>query len=849
MPKVSNLKIEFQTGSSNTLFATWDFTETIKSSTTTTTTGGITVGALVSIKSGAKWYNGTTPSSWVYGQRWYVYQIKGDRVVINQNESKTNSIMSPIHINNLIGPTVSGGTTTTETPAVNTLDHYEVTWKYDTGNNVWFKSSDSQTNEKNATYSPPENALRVQVTVKPVSKTHTVNNNETSYWSGTETSVTYSMSNTPPEKPSTPSVSIEDFTLTALVDNIEDSRTDSIQFEIYNDTTCVNTAKATVLTCRASHSCTVAVGGKYRVRCRAINDVTGTEIYSEWSSFSTELTTQPAAPVNVTCAADSETSVKVDWDDEVTAESYKVEYTDNKNYFDTSGTSSQTVEVSLAYIVGLESGKEWFFRVCAVNSQGDSKWSDIVSVVIGTKPTSPTTWSSTSTAITGEPLNLYWVHNSEDNSSQTYAELELTIDNDTQVYTIKNSTDDELKDKTSVYSVDTSKYPEGTVIKWRVRTAGATKQYGDWSVMRTINVYSQPTLDLRITDKDNMSISTLTSFPFYVKGLAGPNTQAPIGYHIVIVPKQSYDSLDQIGNPILITEGEVVYSQYYDITTPLEVELSANNVDLQNGVLYEITCTVSMDSGLTAESKLEFDVSWTDEQYEPDAEISIDTTNYSAYIKPYCIDIDNNPIPNIMLSVYRRDFDGGFTEIVKNVDNDQNIFITDPHPGLDYARYRIVAISKTTGAVSFYDLPSYPVKAPCAVIQWNEDWRNLDVINEDAMEEPLVYGSILKLLYNIDVSDNTEPDVELVEYIGRKYPVSYYGTQIGSTHSWNMDVLKEDTETLYALRRLSNYAGDVYAREPSGSGFWANIKVSFSQKHNDKIVPVTLSLTRVEGGM
>ena len=43
--------------------------------------------------------------------------------------------------------------------------------------------------------------------------------------------------------------------------------------------------------------------------------------------------------------------------------------------------------------------------------------------------------------------------------------------------------------------------------------------------------------------------------------------------------------------------------------------------------------------------------------------------------------------------------------------------------------------------------------------------------------------------------------------------------------------------------------GDAYVREPSGSGYWANITVSFSRKHRDVTIPVTLGITRVEGGM
>ena len=88
-----------------------------------------------------------------------------------------------------------------------------------------------------------------------------------------------------------------------------------------------------------------------------------------------------------------------------------------------------------------------------------------------------------------------------------------------------------------------------------------------------------------------------------------------------------------------------------------------------------------------------------------------------------------------------------------------------------------------------------------------------------------------------------------MKYIGRKRPVSYYGTQLGATATWKMDIPAYDKETLYALRRLQIWTGNVYAREPSGSGYWANVKVSFSQTHCSVVIPVTIDLTRVEGGV
>ena len=89
----------------------------------------------------------------------------------------------------------------------------------------------------------------------------------------------------------------------------------------------------------------------------------------------------------------------------------------------------------------------------------------------------------------------------------------------------------------------------------------------------------------------------------------------------------------------------------------------------------------------------------------------------------------------------------------------------------------------------------------------------------------------------------------MIEYIGRSHPVSYYGTQLGETATWSMVIPKNDKETLYAIRRLSKWTGDVYVREPSGSGYWANVSISYNQNHCELTIPITLNIKRVEGGV
>ena len=731
--------------------------------------------------------------------------------------------------------------------------NYQVRWYYHTGDGVWFKSSDTEitVNSKQATYTAPDNAKAIKFTVRPVSKTRKVKGKITRYWTASwSTTKTYDFINNPPTTPPVPEVTLEDYTLTAKLENL-DVNALSIQFKVVqDDTTIYKTSNTSIKTetNSAQYSCIVTAGSEYKVTCRAVR---GT-VYSDWSDFSRAVKTIPSAPSGITtCKANSETSVYLEWSSVNTATSYDIEYTTKSEYFD--GSNATTIESGIEFthyeLTGLETGTEYFFRIRAVNSEGASGWSQISSVVIGGKPNAPTTWSSTTTAITGEILNLYWVHNATDESSQTYAELELIINGVGEVYTIKNSTEEDEKDKTSVYSIDTTAYTEGSQIKWRVRTAGVTKVYGNWSVQRVIDIYAPPTLALDIQDSGGNSIDQIGSFPFYATALAGPKTQAPIGYHLVVTSNDMYETVDDIGNTKIISQGQEVYSKYFDISTSLTVEFSANNIDLENNVSYTVTCSVTMNSGLTASSKKDILVAWTDMEYEPSAEIGIDYDTLTAQIRPYCEDEEGNLIADLYLSVYRREFDGSFTEIIKNVENSDSLFVTDPHPALDYARYRVVAISKSTGAVSYSDMAGYPVGETSIIIQWDEKWNSFDTTNEDDLEEPVWSGSLLKLPYNVDVSDNHSADVSMIEYIGRKRPVAYYGTQLGETATWSVEIPKNDKDTLYALRRLAIYMGNVYVREPSGSGYWASISVSFSQKHLELTIPITLTITRVEGGM
>lgn len=758
------------------------------------------------------------------------------------------------------------------------IDHFKVRWGYAVegpGNMAYHEDVTVDFDEDfpntlyTAQYTAPDNAHRVNVGIKPISKKKTVNGKETDYWTASWVfSDLYYFEDNPPVPVGTPTVELNKDTLmlTARHDNLDPDviHATDVQFQIVQDDTKIfkTSANIPIELGHASYACTVPAGHEYKVRSRTHKN----GLYSDWYTFSSNYNTPPSISSDWgigTIIPETSTSVYLSWPDVVGATTYTIEYVRDKlEYLEASNQTTTVGGITTSFyrITGLETGYEYFFRIRAINDAGESEWSPyIASVILGVKPAAPTTWSSTTTAVTGDPLTLYWTHNSMDGSRQSHAEIEIYANGELE---LSEHIDDRWNDQSETekdvmhYDVDTSKYVAGTKLEWHVRTAGvltnedSTPVYSDWSMMRAVDIYAKPTLSINVVNYDGEYADTITGLPLSIIAEAGPVAQTPLTYHLSIIANNSYVTTDELGNDKVVSAGDVVYSNYFDISdTPYTIDISAGDITLEHANGYTAVCSVSMNSGLEATDSAVFTVDWSAAVYEPDLEISIDTETYSATMKPYCLNTSGTMAENVMLAVYRREYDGSFIEIARGIANGSDTYITDPHPALDYARYRVVATSTQTGETQYYDPPAYPIGGKAVIIQWDEDWSSFNTDGEDLLVEQPWSGSMLTLPYNIDISDSYAPDVSLVKYIGRNHPVTYYGTHQGETSTWNMDIIKSDEETLYALRRLAKWMGDVYVREPSGSGYWANVTVSFSQRHKATTIPVTLQVKRVEGGM
>lgn len=764
---------------------------------------------------------------------------------------------------------------------------YKYVWQYNAGNG-WMSGSEGTTTNKNLTYSPPENAKSVRFKVKPISKTHDKSVNDKTqiaYWTADWTAYKTKKFYTPPV-PSVPEVKIDKYKLTAkstiYIDVID---VDTVEFEVVrDDKKSIGTFPAALKKNVASVSVDVEAGHEYKVRCRAVNAVRQSDyigrggpnwtivevrkVYkyykSDWSEWCSGVQTIPSVPnPYFKVQANADKSVYVEWTKVSYAKNYTIQYTTEKRFFDSSPENVKSfgpVTTLHAEITGLELGKTYYFRICATNDAGSSGYSTspYQSLILGKKPEAPTTWSSTTTAKVGEKINLYWVHNSQDNSHQRQYRLYLNVGGTVTEKVYNLMTPDTETEQTYSTTIDTSSYANGTTIKWCIATKGIYDEWSDYSITREIKVYAPPVLSMSTNlDAENL----LKQFPLTLNLAAGPSTRTAIGYTVSVLSNEKYETTDETGELEIVANGDTVFNKTYDVMSNSHTaNINASDIRLQNGVEYVIEVTMTNDVGMSVSSQTPFITAFEDDDFEVDAVSFYDEQTLSMSLMPFCVKYqepeheEEDPIAtypdNIVLSVYRREVDGTFVEIQSDIPNSEGtITIIDPHPALDYGRYRIIATSITTGQQVPRDIPVIPVDVKSIVIQWDGVYRNYVLQDEGESEEELQTSvTTLLLPYNIDISDNYSPDVSLVDYIGRESPVSYYGTQIGHTATWKVDIIKKDTETLNMLRKLARWRGDCYVREPSGSGYWAQVKVSFSQTHAQLVTPVSLSITRVEGG-
>lgn len=790
---------------------------------------------------------------------------------------------------------------------------FEVFWRYGLENGKFIDSTssvsyipDNYWYQNKFTY--PENALWIQVWVRPKGP------GEGGTWGGALCPWSpgpdgvwfYVYEHATPKDVPVPEVTSDKYRVTIVesIDSIDyDSNTQAVHFYIVDElglvihqpTIAINRNNST-----ARYQFDGQAGKKYKVAARGVNQTYGQ--FGKWSAYSSFVEMPPDRVEILSIKAISPTSVNISVPANSSngVKSREVNYTSSPNDFkgnDEGVGSTKTFDnltSNTMTIEGLETGKTWYFRIRNVNDSGGSGWSSVKSVLLGIKPSPPTTWSNTVTAKVGEKVTLNWTHNSRDGSSMQSSNVWIKRSDSAtpNVINVPGIKDQDTQEwiNSGKYLYDTSGVPDGTTIQWKVQTRGVLSTYSDYSVTREVKIYAPPTLtvDIYKTNKPQEGpIASLDSFPFYVIAQAGPLSQKVISFHISIAAEKAYQKVDYNGETVWVNEGETIYSHFFDFdadqrliefddyavinNNKLTLKLMPYDVDFENGQTYTIKATAAMNSGLSTEAYTSLKVRWQDQELYPQADVYIDEDDFTATIVPFCPIFPDEPtgmtegdgamkelplVEGVLLSVYRIDYDGRMTKILDDIPNDRSSAVVDPHPSLDYARYRIVAMTESTGAIGYTDIEPVPIGQPGIVIQWDESWKQSIFINpaDNQLEAVAGWsGSRLTLPFNVKTSESNEPDRATVEYIGQEHPTSYFGTQLGTKASWSTVIEKSDSDRLSLIRRLNRYQGNVYVRNSRGVGYWAIVKLSYNIDYGDEgedlLIPVNIDVTRVRGGI
>lgn len=505
--------------------------------------------------------------------------------------------------------------------------------------------------------------------------------------------------------------------------------------------------------------------------------------------------------------------------------------------------------------------------------QYKSAWSDTYTQQFGNMPLAPTVWNTKPYAYLGidSHIRLYVMHNSMDNTTPkrmiAIGGFSEDLAEDMRLLTPIGGVDTKVGDSNTFYfDVDISQLTEECSLYWRAQTLDGinyTDSEGRDVIKRSqwvkVNIYKKPELSVIITNvvpDSQEDVPIVDSYPIqYETNITMGADHTITAYKVAIATEEAYTTTEIDGTTKYVRPGDTVYEKYMFTPTDLYEQLNANDVILENGITYVLQITATLSTSATAYAEYRFKTKFESINVEILASMVLNKEDMSMSINPVVYEPNGDSwtiLKNYVLGVYRINDDGTMVTIGENVPSRDSIYITDPHPNLRDAQYRITATptSGRSNKVIFYDTAPYPVDCSDIILQWDETYYDTYLIKDVTTlnRDKGVAGSMLRLPFNIDISENTNIETNLVNYVGRKDPVSYFGTHTGYTAQWSAEIPKSDVETIKMLRRLQVYMGNVYVREPSGTGYWAMIKVTFPVNHCALTISVSLDITRVEGG-
>ena len=537
-------------------------------------------------------------------------------------------------------------------------------------------------------------------------------------------------------------------------------------------------------------------------------------------------------------------------------ESYQLQYSSDPSAFsdnildsiseatlDESGGTSHVLTVT-----GLDEGTTYWFRARWRSGGSASGWVSGVKLKIPPSAetleqlSAPTVSTTNMSYMLDEQVPLGWTHNSGDDTDQSAWQVQLggsvnrTIDSDAET----------ASNPAIVLALSDPTYglSDGDYVTWKVRTQGAWPGYwSPWSRTQAFDVYARPVATMSVEP------NPVTSFPMTIEvgavsqgGGSLPTGNRPLSCSVSIAPAEATEVVDPDGTARMVAEGESIWSGYYTNEQHYSegggwsIPLDASDVVLSGAVQYKASATVTTMQGMRCEVSALFSCEWDAEVPAPRANVAFDRASLSCRIYPWCeellgYDQEGQGIFQLRegteLSVYRVNQDGSTELVAENVPNDGESYVDDPHCAFGTCTYRIVARDAETG------------------VQSSDDYQVETAYDRVVVE----FGAEqVDLKYNVEWTEEHAPDVELLNFHGRKHPVAHWGTQRDQTFVVRGSLIRgTDAGTLAKLRRLAEHRGACYVREPTGLAWWANVVPrTVSGGYGTAEQKVELEITRIE---
>lgn len=525
-------------------------------------------------------------------------------------------------------------------------------------------------------------------------------------------------------------------------DGINSVRASQIEFVVYeypNDT-AYETKTVLIESGVAETTFQLQPGKSYQVKARSKEG----NNYSNYNTISQRIYTVPPVPTGLSArVTNTSTSLNlsytVTWNNSTTATSYEIEIATNRDYFDVSGmTESETVELPTYTKIGVNGG-EYYFRVRAINNTGESDWSTIEPLIIGKAPLAPSIWTTDTIYTIGDTINFYWKHLPKDGTREYIGQIEITYDDTPHVYTVsRENQDEEDWRKNNVYIFSTSGIVRSEKLVYRVRTAGVTMEYGEWSEPKEIQVYAIPQaiLMINLIEDDHHNIS---EYPINIRAQSYDSIDEEEEYYIMtqeataitltITSNNAYMTQDRLGNIIKVKAGDVVYKKteipYGSTNVIFAHTLTYDDVTLNSGTDYTITVDYLFESGMTATASTQIHF-----YYFPEA-VTL-TPTVEMLEDPYIAELSGIIVPFGSGSVLEYSYISG--SIVTLSPETGKIYykhsstgkLTTKGPASTYNAYHTAIIDVTPGENYFYSGTVYNYNDQDSIIILDEDDNIID---------------------------------------------------------------------------------------------------------------------------